>query len=69
VERSRYVSALVRVEEKNRAVVEAKTELVERQAELREALREARDEGASYAELGRIIGVGRERVRRMVAED
>jgi hypothetical protein len=69
MEGSRYVRSLVRVEEILRAVEGKERELVALRGELRAALREAHDAGASYAELGRIIGVGRERVRRMVAED
>lgn len=60
--------SLVRVEEVLRAVADKERELAALRSELRAALREAHDAGASYAELGRIIGVGRERVRRMVVE-
>jgi DNA-directed RNA polymerase sigma subunit (sigma70/sigma32) len=68
MEGSRYVRSLVRVEEVLRAVADKERELAALRSELRAALREAHDAGASYAELGRIIGVGRERVRRMVVE-
>jgi hypothetical protein len=42
--------------------------LEQRRADLREALRAAHQAGASYALLGRVVGLTRQRVARIVEE-
>jgi outer membrane murein-binding lipoprotein Lpp len=63
--RSDLVQTLARVEEANQKVEQVERDLDAARSELRDALRAAHAAGASYTQLGAVIGKGRERARRI----
>jgi hypothetical protein len=59
------METLVRVDEAWKRLDRAESELEAMREELRQALRAAHERGASYALLGRMRGLSRERIRKL----